>query len=265
MTYNIKSGRYHPDGLEAIARVIEAQSPDILGLQEVDEGMRRTQAAAQADWLTRRLRMRGLFAPAMSHDEGQYGLALLTRWPIVSHLRQPLYQPVYADAAARPRHDSEPRVMLGAKLALALPAPAQRQPATQAPVTGRPALAVTVTHLGLTSDQRAVQVRELAAFARASAGELPALILGDFNCLPDAPELAPLREHFREACAVSHIAGAQRCTFPSGPHGARTADGWRGAIDYIWLSPHIRILSARVPADLSCASDHQPLVVELEL
>ena len=63
VTYNIKSGRHHPQGLEAVARIVETLAPDILGLQEVDEGMRRTGGVAQTDWLSRRLRMAGLFAP----------------------------------------------------------------------------------------------------------------------------------------------------------------------------------------------------------
>ncbi len=263
MTYNIKSGRYHPDGLEAVARVIEAQSPDVVGLQEVDEGMARTHRVAQADWLTRRLRMRGVYAPATEHDGGLYGIALLSRWPIQTHERQRLFKSVYADAASRPRHDSEQRVMLGA---VVTPTP---NPSPACPVgsniwvaQGR-GVKIIVTHLGLTSDQRVSQVHELADFARAWQGDLPTIIMGDFNCDPEAPELAPLRERFQEACTVCGVQGDARFTFPSGPLGARMSDGWRGAIDYIWASRDVQVLSARVLMDETKASDHQPLIVEL--
>ncbi len=322
MTYNIKSGLYHPDGLEAVARVIEAQSPDILGLQEVDEGMARSNGVAQTDWLTRRLRMRGVFAPAMNYDSGLYGIALLSRWPIERHERRLLYRPTYLDAASRPRHDSEQRVMVGA---VVTPTPGPSHPAlnpahalhpagqagqavrkSNEPVRkspfggyippmryipqgrqgrqgrgvpfpplgavpeggragdgGTPTLKLIVAHLGLTADQRAIQIQELVDFARSWHGELPTIILGDFNCCPDAPEFAPLREHFQEACACCNVQGEARFTFPSGPLGARTADGWRGAIDYVWASRDLEIISARVVLDESKASDHQPLVVEV--
>lgn len=254
MTYNIKSGRHHPDGLAAIARIVEAQAPDILALQEVDEGMARSASLAQTDWLTRRLRMRGLFAPAMPYDGGWYGIALLSRWPVESHERRPLFCPTYADAASRPRHDSEPRVMLSARIALPPGSP------------GAPArINVIVTHLGLTADQRTVQVRELVAQAAQWRDAGPTLVMGDFNCEPDAPELSPLREHFNEACAEFGVSGEDRYSFPSGPRGARMPDGWRGAIDYIWVSRDVKVLSAKVLADVSLASDHQPLVADLEL
>jgi endonuclease/exonuclease/phosphatase family metal-dependent hydrolase len=89
--------------------------------------------------------------------------------------------------------------------------------------------------------------------------------MGDFNCDPDAPELTPLRDHFQEACAVCGVSGDARFTFPAGPLGARTDDGWHGAIDHVWASHDIRITSAQVIIDETKASDHQPLVVEFEL
>jgi endonuclease/exonuclease/phosphatase family metal-dependent hydrolase len=269
MTYNIKAGRYHPDGLEAIARLIETYAPDVLGLQEVDENQPRTNFVAQTDWLTRRLRMRGLYAPAMQRDNGLYGIALLSRFPIQTHERRLLFRPTYPDADKRPPHDSEQRVALGVTLARAAALFAVPNPALNAvdvAISHPPsAIKVIVTHLGLTPDQRARQVTELAEFARAWYGDLPTIIMGDFNCDPDAPELTPLRDHFQEACAVCGVSGDARFTFPAGALGARTDDGWHGAIDYVWASHDIRITSAQVIIDETKASDHQPLVVEFEL
>lgn len=253
MTYNIKSGRHHPEGLAAIAQIIEAQSPDILALQEVDEGMTRTGGLAQTDWLTRRLRMRGIFAPAMQYDDGWYGIGLLSRWAIVGHERRLLFRPDYPDAASRPRHDSEQRVMLSARIAL----PSDSLDSAM--------VNVIAAHLGLTADQRQVQVRELVAHAKQWGAAAPTVIMGDFNCDPAAPELGPLREHFHEACTLCNIEGEDRFTFPSGLRGARTLDGWRGAIDYVWVSPTIKVLSAQVLFDETHASDHQPVVVDVEL
>ncbi|MBI5879627.1 MAG: endonuclease/exonuclease/phosphatase family protein [Chloroflexi bacterium] len=248
MTYNIKAGRYHPDGLEAAVRVVKRHAPDILALQEVDEGMPRTNGVAQTDWLARRLRMRGLYAPALERDGGRYGIALLTRLPVQAHERRLLFRPQYPDTDRRPRHDSEPRVALAAVLDSAAGP-----------------LRVFVTHIGLTPDQRSVQAREVAAFADGWGGRAPALIAGDFNCDPDAPELEALRAGYTDACALRGVSGDARFTFPSGALGARAPEGWRGAIDTVWVSPGLTVHAARVAADESCASDHQPVIVDFSI
>lgn len=248
MTYNIKAGRNHPDGLEAAARIVDAHAPDVLALQEIDEGMPRTGRVSQTDWLTRRLRMGGLYAPALERDGGRYGIALLARLPVLAHERRMLFRPQYPDADRRPRHDSEPRVALGARLQ-----------------TDAGPLRMFVTHIGLTPDQRAVQAGEVAAFAEEWGGEGPALIAGDFNCDPGAPELEPLHARYADACALCGVSGEARFTFPSGPAGARTPEGWRGAIDFIWVPAGVRVLAARVISDESRASDHQPVVVDLSI
>jgi len=244
MSYNIKSGRFRPHSLEAVAQIIAAQSADIVALQEVDDCVARTDCMPQTAWLAKRLHMHGLFAPAMPMDDGWYGIALLSRWPVESHEQRLLFRPEYADAAQRPRHDSEQRVMLSAVFS---------------------SFNLIVTHLGLTPDQRERQALELVAHAKPWQAIQPTIIAGDFNCEPSALELAPLREHFQEACAVVGVAGAARDTFPSGPPGARCADGWHGAIDHIWLSPQVRVRSAAVIYDETRASDHQPLVVNCEI
>ena len=244
MSYNIKSGRFRPDSLEAVAQLIAAQLPDVVALQEVDECLARTERIPQTDWLASRLKMYGIFAPATQIDDGWYGIALLSRWQAQKHERRLLFRPHYADADQRPRHDSEPRVMLCAVFS---------------------SFNLIVTHLGLTPDQQARQALDLVAFAKPWQVEQATVIAGDFNCEPDASELAPLREHFQEACGLVGIAGDARATFPSGPIGARCPDGWHGAIDHIWLSPQVRVTSAAVIYDETCASDHQPLVVDCEI
>lgn len=254
VTYNIKSGRYHPQGLEAVARIVEALAPDILGLQEVDEGMQRTGGIAQTDWLSRRLRMSGLFAPAMAHDGGQYGVALLSRRAVTAYERQPLYRPAYSDAAERPRHDSEPRIMLGARLTL---------PREEA--EGPCPLNIVLTHLGLTPDQRLLQAQEVADFARMWAGEQPLVVLGDFNCDPEAPELAPMRVSLVDACAARGLSGEARITFPADGAASAASNAEPTAIDYIWVSPGVHIISAFVFKDESRTSDHHPLVADLDL
>src|SRR5690348_11289696 len=87
MTYNIRHGR-GVDGrvdLGRIAEVVAEHAPDVVLLQEVDYGRFRSGIADQADVLARRLGLEARFAPCMDHDDdGHYGIATLTRLPMVS-------------------------------------------------------------------------------------------------------------------------------------------------------------------------------------
>jgi endonuclease/exonuclease/phosphatase family metal-dependent hydrolase len=83
VSYNIHSsvdtdGQVNP---EAIARVIEAQRPDVVVLQEVNRGWAVAGAMDQAEWLSRRLRMPYAFGEAA---DGQFGNLLLSRFPMGS-------------------------------------------------------------------------------------------------------------------------------------------------------------------------------------
>jgi len=69
-------------GLEAIARVIEAENPDIVGLQEVSRGWVVNGSVDMLTWLSRRLGMTPIFGPTA---DGQWGNAILTRLPILDH------------------------------------------------------------------------------------------------------------------------------------------------------------------------------------
>ena len=86
VSYNIKHGRGNDDtvDLERTARVLRAQNPDIVALQEVDERVRRSGSVPQADSLGRLLGMSAAFGGFMDYQGGQYGMAILSRYPIVS-------------------------------------------------------------------------------------------------------------------------------------------------------------------------------------
>jgi len=80
-TYNINGG-YDAQGvyqLEAIARTIEAASPDVVLLQEVDAGHPAAYGADQVTVLAKRLGMYAVYYPTV---EQLRGLAILSRWPL---------------------------------------------------------------------------------------------------------------------------------------------------------------------------------------
>lgn len=65
---------------EAIARVIEAEDPDVVVLQEVARGWVTNGMMDVAEWMSARLGMPYVYAPAA---DGQFGNAILSRLPIL--------------------------------------------------------------------------------------------------------------------------------------------------------------------------------------
>lgn len=115
-------------------------------------------------------------------------------------------------------------------------------------------LSVCAIHLGPHPLERRHAVRELLAL------ELGSLVIigGDLNELPDGRAVAELSRRLVDAWAVAGDGSGQ--TFPSRAPTAR--------IDYLFVSPEIRVERALVPAllpEARRASDHLPLLAELSL
>ncbi|HMP06433.1 MAG TPA: endonuclease/exonuclease/phosphatase family protein, partial [Lacipirellulaceae bacterium] len=84
MTYNIHSclGVDGKLSFARIARVIASARADVVALQEVDCRRRRSQRADQAAAIAEQLEMHSLYFPVLDVDGEQYGLAVLSRWPL---------------------------------------------------------------------------------------------------------------------------------------------------------------------------------------
>jgi endonuclease/exonuclease/phosphatase family metal-dependent hydrolase len=251
MSYNIRIGvggrEWTTDprkiNQEPVARVIEEHAPDLVGLQEVDEARPRSGCTNQPAWLAGRLKMNVAFVPAytvprIGAPEEKYGVALLSRWQIDPAERIPLFKPDYSKRQpSYPDYYSEQRALM------------------RGPVTiGGQQVQVFVTHLGLTAHQREKQFQQIVDEAAKHPG--PRILMGDFNAQPSEPAMALLRSCFRDALAG--IPAEARYSFPAGTVA-------KGAIDHIYVSPEFRVLSARVVRDVTLASDHNPVLVELEL
>jgi endonuclease/exonuclease/phosphatase family metal-dependent hydrolase len=253
MSYNIRvgigGGERHNDpsrvNLEPVARLIEAHHPDLVGLQEVDRFRKRTGGMDQAAWLGARLKMRVAYEPAFSvAGEGgrpeYYGVALLSRHAMGPSSALKLFKPDYrASHPEYPDYYSEQRVLLYAPVQV-----------------GGKTLHVFVTHLGLTADQRAKQIAQIAEFTARYTG--PKILMGDFNAEPHEPAFAALRRDFQDALAAAGVRAEARRSFPAGLNP-------RTAIDYIFVSREFRVRNARVIRDATLASDHNPVMAELEL
>ena len=253
MSYNIKVGSWTAGGLDAVAAVIAAVNPDIVALQEVDRGMPRTGGVDQAAWLGERLQYHAVFAPASGGaafglEQGEYGIAMLSRRPIVEHERRLLYHRPLPPEQRPARYHAEQRAVLGCTVDL-----------------DGTLLDVFCTHFDLSEDQRMHQAAEVAEFCTSWHPGRPVVLMGDFNAEPHSTEIATLRRALRDVFYEQGISGDERLTFPSGPLGSRTEDGWSGAIDYVFVSPDIQVRAIEVLRETSPASDHAPVVARLEI
>src|ERR1043166_5454579 len=86
MTYNIHVGVGMDKKLDLprIAKVINDQHPDLVGLQEVDRGVERTQRIDEIAELARLTKMDYAFAFNLKYQGGQYGVAILSKSPILA-------------------------------------------------------------------------------------------------------------------------------------------------------------------------------------
>ena len=87
LSYNIKHGR-GMDGrvdLKRTAEVIRSLSPDLVTLQEVDKNCTRSGSIDLTQELGAMLDMEGRFGKFMDFQGGEYGMAVLSKFPVVSH------------------------------------------------------------------------------------------------------------------------------------------------------------------------------------
>jgi len=238
MTYNVHGcsgtdGRVSP---VRVARVIDAYDPDIIALQEIDLGRRRSRAEDQAELIARQLGLNHVFCPTVTHGEEHYGHALLTPWPVDVVKRSRLPSDPY-------KISREPRAALWARVW----------------IDGRPVNVIT-THLGLGLAERAAQVSELVGpeWIGALPPDEPAILCGDFNLPPGNASYRRILTKLRD---VQLVTPGHRplLTFSSIRPFIR--------IDHIFLTPQFEAKSVMVPrTDLTrVSSDHLPLLVDLQL
>ena len=169
LTYNIHHGR-GTDGkfdYERMAKVIADLKPDVIALQEVDNKTQRASGVDIAEELGKRLKMNHVFGNALYFSGGQYGEAVLSRFPI-------------ADAKAHHlpyRFGNEPRTALEVRVT---------------PDNEIPEFTFVGTHLcHQSSDTRWEQTQELDKLFSARS-DLPVIMAGDLNARPGSKPMQVL-------------------------------------------------------------------------
>lgn len=232
MSYNIHHAnppsRKDSIDIDAIVKVIKAQDPALVALQEVDVNTGRSGNRNQATEIAQKLGMQVFFGKAIDHDGGDYGVAILSKFPISD---PKVYRLPTLESTG-----GEPRVLATVNLKLA---------------DGR-RMIFGSTHLDAQRDSvnREMQIREINRIA--ALEKLPFVIAGDFNAPPGSGVIKTLDQQFSRTCT--------QCE-PTIP-----VINPQKTIDFIAFKPDgtFKVLSNTVVQE-KYASDHLPVVAVLQI
>lgn len=230
MTYNIHVGVGMDKklDLQRIADVINAARPDLVGLQEVDRGVKRTEGKDEIVELAAMTRMEYAFAPNLDFQGGKYGVAILSRLPI-RNTEHRMFEN---------RREAERRGMLRVEVM----------------VEGKTLNFVT-THLDYQfEDGRLFETEQMLKFLEVVKG--PMIVVADLNDIPSGSAYKLMRTQFDDAWAGSRAAG-DGFSYP--------ADKPLKRIDHIFYRSGEQIRAKRSWVIETLASDHIPVVAELEI
>ncbi len=227
LVYNIHAGKdaAGEDNLERVADVINASDAHLVLLQEVDRDTERSGKVDQLAELERLTSLHGAFGKSLDYQGGEYGIAILSRWPIAAE-----------DVIPLPTDPQQPRAggAIEPRVALFV-------------VTN--GIRVMNTHLDA-SGEETWRLQEVGLLLDAATEEDPLLIGGDFNAEPPSGVHArALASGLRDAWAT--CGAGSELTFPAGAPVKR--------IDYLFLAGDARCSAAQVLE--TTASDHRPLLV----
>lgn len=237
-TYNVHGcvGTDRQRSEPRIAAVIAELEVDVIGLQELDLNRPRSARVDQAEIIAAELGWHRHFHAAVRSADGDYGHAILSRYPL--SVRRTACLPGVAPFFCR-----ETRAAIGMDVATDF---------------GR--VRVINTHLGLGRRERLLQAKFLTSveWLEADADGAPVILLGDFNSLPGSRAHQTLTRHLRDVRRLIRPAPPCR-TFPTAFPAL--------AVDHIFVSADLQPLSLKVHrTSLSrVASDHFPLIAELSL
>ncbi len=262
--------------LDAMAELLHGLRPDVVLLQEVDRGARRTGYIDQHAWLSRALDLpcrtsscywRAPYVPTPAHaplGKVELHLSVLGRYRLGAARRHAL--PLL--------HESPLRQLFNLKRALL---------EVTVPTDDGRAITLANTHLSAFSRGDGTLDRQLALIdARLAALEAAGeawMIAGDFNTLAPADDVARLpavdRGWYPEASSPI-LPLLARWGDPVGVGWRADPDAWRtflpfGAarpdrtLDYLLHGTRVEVLSHRVVHEASALSDHLPLLTEIRL
>lgn len=179
MTYNIRHGAGMDDvlDLDRQAEIIRQAMPDVVGVQEVDSFVRRSNRIDEAGYLGQKLGMYATFGPAIPLTGGKYGVAILSK-------EQPL------SVSNTPLPGEEKRTLL---------------------VCEFENYVFATTHLDLNEDNRLASLSII--LEEAARWDKPFFICGDWNDTPTSTLIKTMKKNFAFLNYIMDSATAY--TFPA--------------------------------------------------
>jgi endonuclease/exonuclease/phosphatase family metal-dependent hydrolase len=230
MTYNIHVGVGMDKklDLQRIADVINHEHPDLVGLQEVDRGVKRTEGKDEIGELAAMTRMDYAFAHNLDYQGGQYGVAILSRFLIQKIDHQKFEN----------KREAERRGMIRVEVEI-----------------DRRKVNFVTTHLDYQyEDGRVFEAQQLLKILEDLKG--PLVVVGDLNDEPTGDAYKLMLTRFADAWLGTRARG-EGFSYP--------ADKPVKRIDYIFYGTADGVRAKKASLINTLASDHVPVVAELEL
>jgi endonuclease/exonuclease/phosphatase family metal-dependent hydrolase len=217
-----------------IAEVIAEMSVDVVALQELDLGRRRSGGADQTKLIAEQLGWYSHFHPAMRRDDEHYGNAIVSRYQL--NFRRAVELP-----GRPPFFCRENRSAIEVSIE-----------------TNLGNVHIINTHLGLGWRERVVQAQLFtsAEWSAAIAGDTPLILLGDFNSLRGSRPYRTLNRHLHDVRELIRETGPIH-TFPTRFPVL--------VVDHIFVNGAVQPVSVTVHRSplARIASDHFPLMAEV--
>lgn len=232
ITYNIHHANppSQSDSIDipAIVKAIASQKPDLVALQEVDVNTQRSGQGNQAEMIAQQLGMYSYFGKALDFNGGEFGTAILSRFPITETITYLL-----PDLGGK---GNEQRVLTTARILL---------PSGESLIFG----STHLDHRG-NAETRKLQITEILKIVEGE--KLPWILAGDLNAKPESEEMKLLSSKFSLSCSECPN------TFP--------AEAPDRIIDYIAFYPKNKMeVETHLVVEEPYASDHRPVFSVLQL
>lgn len=173
LTYNIFHGETSAGeiDMDVYADIIKSESPDVVALQEVDKGASRSGRLDITAELASRVGLAGYFGSFRPFQGGEYGAAILSKFPVLDFQTVPTV--------------SDNISLLFAKIE----------------IDEGVYIHVNSSHLSTVLAENTSQVRQLVDHYLDPLESEPLLICGDLNAEATDEQMQPLWEHFYESDA----------------------------------------------------------------
>lgn len=233
MSYNIHHGEGQDTVLDLsrIENIINSQSPDICVLQEIDHFCYRSDSIDQTSYLAGSTSSKGSFGKFMDFQGGDYGMATLSKIPVIS--TKVLQLP---DGKYEPRSSIVQEIQIAETCTIAI---------------------ANVHFEWIDGDEgnanRMAQSKALVAYL--DKLNRATIITGDFNCTPDTPPM----QYFSSQGFEFMTKGKDNLSFQGNSNVEIDHLIYRNSDTIKFKEKSIQLLNEPI------ASDHRPLVAELEV